>query len=351
MTKPIWHYCVMTSNRGDKAIRKAIAQNIHKHLPEVPIAYFNCKFEELTEQRIEQLNKEASGLIIGGSGLYVERKSFSSGWYFPCKTELFDKIKVPIFLVGIGINQTLDNKFEKPVNNNSLKSIIKMNQLASLSSVRDSSAFSLLKDNGIKNVVLNLCPACFIKSPKINKINQVAINFSQHNPLLGRFDGTSDYRNKNLEIFGKIISYLSSQNYTVKFIAHDALEQSIINDLKKIQPNFSYINTDNIDTMLLEYAKSKFSIGVRLHSNILSFATDTPFISIVYDLKGIEFAHLVGADNFLTNIIDYDYLLLQKLVDEMIRNHQAIQTTLILHKDKYQNKSNKFFKQLTDEIL
>jgi len=43
MLRPIWHFCVMTGNRGDKAIRASIARSIHKYV-DVPIAYFNVKF-------------------------------------------------------------------------------------------------------------------------------------------------------------------------------------------------------------------------------------------------------------------------------------------------------------------
>lgn len=348
--KPIWHYCVMTSNRGDKAIRMAIAQAIHNHLPNIPIAYFNNKYEELTEERINQLNREASCLIIGGSGLYVNKKSSSSGWYFPCKTELFDKIKVPIFLTGIGVDKTLENKnFELP-KGKALNSVIKLNKLSKLSSVRDRIALSLLKKNGIEKATLTLCPAGYINVPKIKKEKQVAINFSQHNPLLGRFDGTPKYRNKNLKIFSKIINYLHSLDYKVMFIAHDVLEQSIVSDLYKLTPNFDYINTDNINIILKEYAKSQFSIGVRLHSNILSLAADTPFISIGYGYKNLEYVDLIGSNYYSTNVIDYDYNILKNLVNKIINNLPQIKQTLITNRDKYRTKSDKYFKKLTDII-
>ena len=96
----------MTGNRGDMAIRKSIVEAIEENL-RVPFAFFNVKYEELTEQRIlNQLNTESSALIIAGSGLYTNYPT-SSGWYFPCSTDLFTSIKVPIMLVGLGCNNNL----------------------------------------------------------------------------------------------------------------------------------------------------------------------------------------------------------------------------------------------------
>ena len=88
--KPIFYYSVMTQNRGDMAIRKSIVDAISSRI-NVPFCFFDLKHEELTEERIlKQVNKEASMFIIAGSGLYTNYPSKSSGWYFPCKTDLFE---------------------------------------------------------------------------------------------------------------------------------------------------------------------------------------------------------------------------------------------------------------------
>ena len=91
--KPIFYYSVMTGNRGDIAIRKSIVDAIEKRI-NIPFSFFHVKYEELTENRIiNQLNTDGSALIIAGSGLYTNYP-MSSGWYFPCKTELFNKIYI-----------------------------------------------------------------------------------------------------------------------------------------------------------------------------------------------------------------------------------------------------------------
>jgi len=304
MYKPIMYYSVMTSNRGDMAIRQSIVDAISKNI-EVPFTFFNVKYEELTEERIlHQLNPDCSMLMIAGSGLYTNYPK-SSGWYFPCKTELFSKIKVPIVLLGLGNNKNLKGKLLsdelKPETKQSIKLI---NDIAKISTVRDQRTYDLLKDIGIMNHELMLDPGNFLNVPYMKKEKRVVINVAQHSPLLGRFDGTQEYRNKNLNYFTAICNYLFLLGYTVVFIAHDSLEQSFIIDLKKTVPFLEHINTDNIDLILEEYARCRFSIGVRMHANILSFATGTPFISLYYDVKSIEYMKLIDYTSFGMSIFD-----------------------------------------------
>lgn len=318
--KTIFYYSVVTGNRGDMAIRKSIVEAIKENL-NIPFAFFNVKYEELTEKRIlNQLNSEASALIIAGSGLYTNYPT-SSGWYFPCDTKLFNKIKVPIILIGIGNNQNLKgNILNSELKEDTKKSIKLINNLAVISTVRDQRTFQLLADLGIKKHQLMLDPANFLKVSKVPKEKRVAINLAQHSPALGRFDGTPKERTKNIKLFGKIGRYLENKGYKIVFIAHDALEHSLIIDLQKELPDMDFVNTDNIDTMVNEYARCEFSIGIKMHSHILSFASGTPFISLYYDIKSIEYLRLIHWSEFGHSVFTNYYNWLKKKVDNMIEN-------------------------------
>jgi len=322
MYKSIFYYAVMTGNRGDMAIRKSIVEAIEENL-KVPFAFFNCKYEELTEKRIiNQLNTDASCLMIAGSGLYTNYPK-SSGWYFPCKTELFNKIKVPILLIGIGRNNNLKNDlYEGDLKPKAQKSIKLINDLAIISTVRDQRTYQTLKKLGINKHKLMLDPANFLKVAKVPKEKRVAFNIGQHIPSLGRFDGTLENRDKNIKYFTKIGKYLQVKGYKLVFIAHDALEHSAILDLQKELPEMEFVNTDNVDEMLKEYARCEFSIGVKMHSNILSFASGTPFISLYYDVKSIEYLKLIHWSEFGTSLFGDYYNWLKRKVDEMIKNHE-----------------------------
>jgi len=341
--KPIFFYCVMTSNRGDKAIRASVTRSIHKYC-DIPVAYFNVKYDELTEKRIEQINNEASILLIGGSGLYTNYKT-SSGWYFPCKTELFNKIKVPIVLVGIGCNNNLADDIYGDLSVQARESIKLINEQAVLSSVRDKRTYDMLTGLGITKHKLIPDPALFLDVKPVKKEQRVAINISQHIPLLGRYDGRQDIRDKNIQHFSHIVNYLTGCGYSVVFIAHDVLEQSIIEDLKKNTYALEYINTDMIDDMLREYARCEFSIGIRMHSNILSLAAGTPFIAIGYDQKSIEFCKLLGILPLPLNILDYTYEELLERCRIQIESKNVSDATK-LTKEWYKEVHQKFIQRI-----
>jgi len=307
MYKPVYYYSVMTGNRGDMAIRKSITEAISEKI-KVPFAYFNLKYEELTKQRIiNQLNNEASCLMIAGSGLYTNYP-MSSGWYFPCKTELFNKIKVPIVLLGLGCNNNIGvDIFKGELTKETRTSIKKINDLSAYSTVRDGRTYDILSDIGVTGHELILDPGNFLKVNKKPKEKKVAINLAQHSPTLGRFDGDVKCREKNIKYFTEIINFLKNKRYKTVFIAHDTLEYSLIRDLKVHCPELEYLNTDNLDLMLEEYSRCEFSISMKMHSAIMSFASGTPAIQVYYDQKSIEYAKLIGFDNYQVCVFD-DYL-------------------------------------------
>jgi len=320
MYKTIAYYHVGTGNRGDMAIKKSITEAIQQRL-KVPFAFFNTKYEELTEKRIvNQLNTDCSMLMIAGSGLYTNYP-MSSGWYFPCKTELFEKIKVPIALVGIGCNNTIKNDMYqgdlKPDTQDSIKLI---NDLSFISTVRDVRTYNVLKKIGVKNHKLILDPGNFLEVPIVPKEKRVAINVCQHIPILGRFDGTMETRTKNIEYFSRISNYLIDKGYKVVFIAHDALEHSLIEELSTRVKELEYVNTDNIDIMLREYARCEFTIAMKMHSTILSFAAGTPFISLLYDHKSLEYNRLINWSAFGYSVFEDYYEWLEKTVDILIES-------------------------------
>jgi polysaccharide pyruvyl transferase WcaK-like protein len=315
----------MTGNRGDIAIRESITRSIRERI-DAPFAFFNIKYDEFTEQRIEQLNNEGSCLMIAGSGLYSNANT-PSGWYFNCKTELFSKIKVPIFLIGLGCNNNLGSDIFGGELTNKAKSSIKLiNDMAKISTVRDRRTFNILKNIGVTNHEFQLDPACFLKVNRQHKEKRIAINIAQHSPALGRFDGGIEgkiNRDKNIKNFAHISNKFISEGYSVVFIAHDALETSLILDLKQLVPKLEWLNTDNIDIMLEEYNRCMLTICVKMHSAIMSFASGTPAIQVYYDKKAIEFLKMIQCSELGVSIFDdyYDALYIKTITTLRFYEH------------------------------
>jgi polysaccharide pyruvyl transferase WcaK-like protein len=277
----------MSSNRGDKAIRQSIADMIQSRV-NVPIAFFSCKHDVLTEHRIKQLNKEASMLLIGGSGLYTNYPS-ESGWYFPCKTRNFQKIKVPIVLFGIGSNNHIEKDRFGPLTSEALESIKKLNEKAVLTGVRDYRTLNILKDSGINNVCLTPDPSMFLNAPVNSTVkgSMMGLSIAQHCVFL------QEHRHLLLKLFSRVCERFS-RLFTPVFVNHDCLEHNLYTDLKKKVNPLLYYDTDNPYELMNFYNQLSWSIGVRCHSNIMSFGAGTPFISLIYDRKQIEFLKLIG---------------------------------------------------------
>jgi len=315
------YYHVDTSNRGDWVIKKSIVEAIQKRI-DIPFAFMSVKNDELTEQRIlKQLTTDCSALMIAGSGLYTNYPK-SSGWYFPCKTELFKKIKVPIMLVGLGCNQNLKGGVLNTELKEETKQSIKLiNDLSCVSTVRDKHTYDTLHKLGITKHQLMLDPANFLDVKQRPKEKRVAIQIAQHAPILGRFDGTNELRDYNVKSFAKISTYLIEKGYSVVFIAHDALEHSLIVDLQKIEPRIEGLNTDNLDIMLAEYARCSFTIAVKMHSAIMSFASGTPAIQVYYDKKSTAYMKMINCEDLGICVFDKYYLKLKEKVDIMLNEY------------------------------
>jgi len=350
LLNPVAYYHVNTSNKGDWAIKKSITEAILRHI-EVPFSYFSVKNDELTEERIiNQINTDCSALIIAGSGLYTNYPK-SSGWYFPCKTELFKKIKVPIILIGLGCNQNLKgNILTKGLNKNTEKSIKLINDLAAVSTVRDARTYELLKNLNITKHELQLDPGNFLKvKEKQTKRKRVAIQLAQHAPILGRYDGGKEgqlNREKNINNFSNISNYLIGNGYSIVFIAHDALEQSIAMDIKKSSPKIEVLNTDNLDEMLSEYSSCRFSIGMKMHSNIMSFASGTPFLSLYYDVKTTEYLKMINYKSFGESVFINYYTPIFDKVKYMMKHWKLHTNNFRMIKKEKSNSFNNTIKKV-----
>ena len=341
MYKPIMYYHVDTSNRGDWAIKKSIVEAIQKRL-NISFAFLSVKNDELTEERIlKQLNTDCSALMIAGSGLYTNYPK-SSNWYFPCKTELFEKIKVPIMLIGLGCNQNLKGGILNSELKEETKQSIKLiNELSVISTVRDQKTYDILTGIGVTKHQLMLDPANFLDVKQRPKEKRVAIQIAQHAPILGRFDGTTELRNYNVETFAKIAESLISMKYEVVFIAHDALENSLIVDLQRLVPEIKGLNTDNLDTMLEEYARCEFVVSLKMHSAIMAFASETPTIQVYYDQKSIEYLKMIKCPELGICVFDNYYEQLKDKVDMMLNDYlyytEKIKKTKQIEQIKFDN--------------
>jgi len=347
LRKPIWHYFVMSSNRGDMGLNQSIHDLIHRFI-DIPIANFSVRHDTLTPAKIKQMNEESSMLLIGGSGLYSNYVNSPSGWYFPCETELFKEIKIPIVLYAIGSNNHFEYDTFGVLSDKAKKSIVEINRLASLSSVRDMRTFGILRGAGVDGHYQIADPACFLDPlpPKMLLPKKlVAINFIDYSVML------KQYSVSLLDLACKLCDSLKRRGYSIIFVAHDCLEHSFYLKIKENFPDLFYYNEDNPKEMVYIYSKADFSVGVRCHSNIFSFAGNTPMISLMYDIKQIEFMRSIGMEDFALHIkknLTFDDILLR--VDNIIVNNKKIRKNLMETKNRFFDTEFSFVRKVVDLI-
>ena len=295
MTKPIWYFSVMGSNRGDQAIREGVTSHLRKYT-DAPIAFFSCKTDLLNKQRIDQLNKEGSMLLIAGSGLY-SNYDLESGFYFRCNPEDFKHIEVPIVLLSLGMNNHLEMDRFTSLSPQTLTSIKTVNEQAVHTSVRDYRTLRMLHGMGVEKAMFVPDPAMFCHSEEapfqLRNKRLVGLSIAQHAKMLKK------HRENVIRVFIELCHALDDGGYTPIFISHDALEHNIYEELKQGYPRLLYYNEDSPRGMMGVYEKCVFSVGIRCHSNIMSFGANTPFIALAYDEKQVEFCKIAGTKPLL----------------------------------------------------
>jgi polysaccharide pyruvyl transferase WcaK-like protein len=195
-----------------------------------------------------------------------------------------------------------------------------------------------------------LDPANFLDVKTRKKEKRVAIQIGQHAPILGRFDGTTELRTYNVESYAKISQYLIDNGYSVVFIAHDALENSLIVDLKCLVPDLEHLNSDNLDEMLAEYARCEFVIAMKMHSCIMSFASGTAFINVYYDRKSTEYLNMINCPELGVCVFDKYYDELKQKVDLLIAHHDIYNRYFVYRKAYEQVKFDRMIDKICDII-
>ena len=97
-------------NLGDEAIRIAMHDMFNELAPEYGLDLhwnvIDCQATVFTPEVIEDVNRNADMLLIGGGGLLWDKPELKSpsGWQFQIETEHIDLIEVPIVCYALGWN-------------------------------------------------------------------------------------------------------------------------------------------------------------------------------------------------------------------------------------------------------
>ena len=328
-SKTIWHVGGYNRNYGDFVLLESIRENLEKQ-SDVALNFVNidCQSSVFFDELITQMNKKADMLLIGGGGFVMNRHEDNSlsGWQWNIKNEDIQKIKVPIVVYGIGYNKfNYDKRGFKENMNESLK--ITQNQ-AELFSVRNTGTKKELIKRGLDKNSIEVIPdsGMFITPYSIDldllKTNRmlVGLNFVSDRP---HYTFPGDYRKKQSLFYKELIDVckylIKEENALIINIDHipaldedvnkifiDALGSDNYKVLSQEVPKIYPPSLVNAHYLAYIYKKMDLVLGMRGHSNIISFGMGTPFISIGSHNKNRFFLKDIDEEDYLIDIRKFD---------------------------------------------
>ena len=365
-SKTIWHVGGYNRNYGDFVLLESIRENLEK-ISDIPLNFVNidCQSTHFFEELIDEMNEKADMIIIGGGGFIMNRHEDNSlsGWQWSIKNEDIKKIKIPIIVYGIGYNKFhYDNRGFKENMNDSLKITLESSKLFS---VRNSGTKKELKSRALnENKIMVISdPGMFITPLKIksellntNKM-LVGLNFVSDRPhytFPGNFrKSQKSFYNELLKVCKYLIKtknaliinldHIPELDVEVNKLFEKELGKSNYKVLSKEVPHIYPPSLVNSHFLAYFYQCMDLVIGMRGHSNIISFGMGTPFISIGSHNKNRFFLKDINEEKYLIDIRNFEKNVKYDIIVQKIEN--------LLNDTYYRNRVKNKKSKLLNEFL
>ena len=358
----IFHLYGNKVNLGDWGSALGIRQLLESVTPEkIQYMDWHISYEsnQIKENLVSKINKEYDAVIIGGGGLLFKKKpkSFEDNWSLGILINIsrrnIERIKVPIFIFSVGLNQDLGEKrklFQKNYNGiyfdkKQIDNIRFLMDVSTLFSVRDVDTRCFLEEIGSsKKIHLTPCPSMFLRQNKKNESTDKHVK-----PLVGinlRGNAPISVRNKIIQI----VPRLQKKGFDITLLSHNTGKGEGTKDLEKSLGIKNIISGTPMQLMD-NYRKLAFAIGMRCHSNIFSFGAIKPFISLSYNIKNDFFAKMVGMKDYLlpTNKEWFVDEFMSAFL-EMVEREIEIKNKFRILKDKFYSMNREFAQKIIQFI-
>lgn len=254
-------------------------------------------------------------VILGGGGLF-------SNVGLPIKPVFLNKITKPLITFGGGYNQVIGTETKEDVKKGA-KELIKK---AALVSVRDKETKEFLSSLYDRHISIIPDPAIFLQNELIEPLPQdkqklhLGINFAYHaKPSKDKIDsGLLDL------VVETIKNKQKKYDLELYYLVHAPDELPIFEKLKKSFPAIHFCYYKNPKQLKSLYGQLDLVICMMLHSSILSFAEETPFISIAYDKKNYAFMKKIDYQDYCLDINKINKDLLSQKFDQLEFNSKNI---------------------------
>lgn len=321
-------------NKGDAAVTEAAQEQIIKHLGAQNIHDFSIlDLKENDEAVLSKIN-DSNLVIIGGGGIFYRG-------FLPYNKQFIQKIEPPIAILSAGYINEMGAPDLSPEEKDS---ILALTTSSAKISVRDYATEQFLRQIGFDK--------------EISVIGDIAISLSEgdfsiydkENPNIGfnlNYSGWLDFgkhKENILKSYSFVIEFLKEElNAEIFYLVHHPSENEIAKEL--IRHDIKIIDLPPRQQKHF-YRNLDFVIGMLLHTAILSFSVNTPFLNLAYDLKNQAFADFIGCPEL---IIDPQFLTPERFLEKVamiIENESAYREKFEKLNEEIKVKQEVFFKSL-----
>ena len=295
------------------------------------------KFKEFLGPEFEVTTNESEiescyALVLGG-GTILRACSQS------LPEKLFDK-NIPIFIVGSGIE--LYGYPQHPISENFHKIL----KTAKLVGVRGKLTSDFIKANRHNCEVLgDIAMCCNTPKKHTGKENKtIAFNIGSTKNFLF---GTEQILLDNSRA---IVKKLIDMGYQVKKFA---MWKEDFNLLKQIGEGETHQFVPNVTDILDFFKDCRMVIGEKLHTSILAFGCNVPFVSLSYRHKCLDFASSLGSGFEKYFIKTDDNKIVEKtinIVSHIEKNYDLLKYKMEDIRDIYNTKQISFFEKMKNII-
>lgn len=290
---------VKKGNAGDNLLVPALRDSIEKSIDKAVNWCHKSVRDVLDDETVQSINN-SKGLLIGGGGLFLKDTNANeiSGWQWPCSLNELDKIKVPMYIFGVGYNRFRGQDDFEPYFKENINEIVRKCRFVGLRNKGSVRAIQQYLDENLKGKV-HFHPCATTILSKLYRIPSVHVE----KPFIAvncAFDRSNmRYGERKEEILHSITNVLKhySLQYNIKYYAHMQSDKEILPYFDEAQLKYEVIDLDNglsTDDFLRIYSEPVIVLAMRGHAQMIPFGCQTPVLSIISHNKLHWFLEDIG---------------------------------------------------------
>lgn len=322
-------------NKGDVGIVIAVQDLLKKNFPKCQIRNFPLTLlKKMTRKSIQEINK-CDLVVIGGGGIFYH-------WFMPYDEKSIAQIKKPIVIFGVGYIREIGARKLTPAELHSIAFLVKK---AKLVGVRERYTKKVLVKYGIPATKINVIgdPAVFLEEKPTSKLKftkpvNIGLNLNYSGWM-----GFGQYQETILKTYQQVAKYFQEKHKAnIYYLQHHPGEKDIYPALKI--KDMKIVNIAPKEQKWV-YRQLDLVVGMMLHSVVMTFGADTPFVCIGYDLRNKNFVRFINHPELNLPASELTVRKGYNLITKTFKQRKALQKDLVKQKKAIWNEHEKFLKK------